>query len=127
MGYLCFGILHVWNTKQYRNILKPDKANAPWWNQNFNAKINKYEVGFYFIDGFDETRKNTIRTKFTEFARDTCVKMVEVDKSNSAYKNKIEVQQGRGCSSYVGRHFSNQMLSLAPGCERSYIPLHEVK
>ena len=53
--------------------------------------------------------------------------MVEVDKSNSAYRNKLEVQQGRGCSSYVGRHHTNQMLSLARGCEGSYIPLHEVR
>ena len=62
-----------------------------------------------------------------EFARDTCVQMVEVSQGDSAFSNKLEIQQERGCSSYVGRHYAYQMLSLAPGCENSYIPLHEVR
>ena len=41
------------------------------------------------------------------------------------YKNFLEIKQNMGCSSYVGRHFKHQMLSLANRCEGSYIPLHE--
>lgn len=102
-------------------------ANVPRWTDNFNSATNKYEVAYYFKSGFDEHRKNTIREKLNEFARDTCVALVEKSQNDGNYRNKLEIQQGMGCSSYVGRHFANQMLSLANRCESSYIPLHEVE
>jgi len=98
--------------------------NVPRWTNNFTG--GKYEVAYFFTSGFDNHRKDTIRSKFTEFERDTCVKLVEVDNKNDPkYSNKLEIQQNMGCSSYVGRHFKHQMLSLANRCEGSYIPLHE--
>ena len=97
------------------------------WDQNFNEKTRKFDVAYYFTSDFDESRKDKIRSKLSEFGRDTCVQMVEVSSSDPVYKNKLSIQQGHGCSSYVGRHFSRQMLSLAAGCENSYIPLHEVR
>ena len=100
---------------------------VPFWDQNFNEKTRKFDVPFYFKSDFDESRKDKIRIKLAEFARDTCVQMVEVSQGDSAFRNKLEIQQERGCSSYVGRHYAYQMLSLAPGCENSYIPLHEVR
>ena len=98
-----------------------------FWDENFNEDTRKFDVPFYFKSDFDESRKDKIRIKLAEFARDTCVQMVEVSSSDSAFKNKLAIQQDRGCSSYVGRHYSHQMLSLAPGCENSYVPLHEVR
>ena len=98
-----------------------------FWDENFNEDTRKFDVPFYFKSDFDESRKDKIRIKLAEFARDTCVQMVEVSSGDSAFKNKLAIQQDRGCSSYVGRHYSHQMLSLAPGCENSYVPLHEVR
>ena len=98
-----------------------------FWDQNYNEETQKFDVPFYFKSDFDESRKDKIRIKLAEFARDTCVQMVEVSQGDSSWKNKLEIQQDRGCSSYVGRWYSRQMLSLAPGCENSYIPLHEVR
>ena len=105
----------------------PWTANLRFWDQNFNEDTRKFDVPFYFKSDFDESRKDKIRIKLAEFARDTCVQMVEVSQGDSAFSNKLEIQQERGCSSYVGRHYAYQMLSLAPGCENSYIPLHEVR
>ena len=98
-----------------------------FWDENFNEDTQKFDVPFYFKSDFDESRKDKIRIKLAEFARDTCVQMVEVSPGDSAFNNKLAIQQDRGCSSYVGRHYSHQMLSLAPGCENSYVPLHEVR
>ena len=52
-------------------------GTAPLWDQNFNGE--KFEVAYYFVDHFDEHRKEDVRTKLDEFDRDTCIKMVEVD------------------------------------------------
>ena len=101
-------------------------GTVPRWKENFNSQTNKYEVGWYFISGFDNDRKEAVRIKLAEFARDTCVDLVEVQRSDRNYANKLEIQQSNGCSSYVGRHFEEQMLSLSKGCEKSYVPLHEV-
>ena len=103
------------------------RANTPRWNENFNSKTNKYEVAYFFTSGFDKNRKDTVREKLDEFARDTCVALVEKSKKDKDYPYKLEIVQNRGCSSYCGRHYEEQMLSLAKGCERSYVPLHEVK
>ena len=54
--------------------------NVPRWTDNF---VNgKYEVAYFFTSGFDAHRKDTIREKFKEFDRDTCVRLVEVSNKN---------------------------------------------
>ena len=59
---------------------------VPRWDRNFNEGSGKYEVAYYFKSGFDENRKNTVRTKLAEFARDTCVALVEKNQNDSNYR-----------------------------------------
>ena len=53
-----------------------------FWEFPFNFVGGKYEVAYFFTSGFDANRKDTIREKFKEFDRDTCVKLVEVSNKN---------------------------------------------
>ena len=105
----------------------PKTDKFPLWDQNFNEKTRKFEIGFYFNWNFEEHRKDKIRIKFEEFARDTCIQMVEVKRDNPAFKNKMAIKKCCGCSSFVGRIHKEQMVSLASGCESSNLPLHEVR
>ena len=105
----------------------PKTDKFPLWDQNFNEKTRKFEIGFYFNWNFDEHRKDRIRIKFEEFARDTCIQMVEVDRYDPTYKNKISIKQLSFCASFVGRIHTEQMVSLGRGCEGGNLPLHEVR
>ena len=52
--------------------------------------------------------------------------MVEVDRYDPAYKNKISIKQMSFCTSFMGRIYKEQMVGLGPGCEGGNLPLHEV-
>ena len=104
----------------------PKTDKFPLWDQNFNEKTRKFEIGFYFNWNFEERRKDKIRIKFEEFARDTCIQMVEVKRDDPTYRNKMSIKQSSSCVSFVGRIHREQMVGLGPGCEHYNLPLHEV-
>ena len=105
----------------------PKTDKFPLWDQNFNEKTRKFDIGFYFNSNFDEHRKDKIRIKFEEFARDTCIQMVEVKRDDPTYRNKMSIKQSSSCVSFVGRIHREQMVGLGPGCEHYNLPLHEVR
>ena len=123
---LTFEIIFVTKKCWWQSKFNPKIDKFPLWDQNFNEKTRKFDIGFYFHSKFDEHRKDRVRIKFEEFARDTCIQMVEVDRDNPAYKNKIVIKQLSFCASFVGRIHTNQMVSLGRGCEGGNLPLHEV-
>ena len=106
--------------------------SAPKWDRNFDATQNKYLVPYYFTDAegaWADSTKEVVRAKLSEFERDTCVKLVEVNEDDPSdggkFANTFRVLRSPGCMSYVGRHFQNQDIWLNSGCEWSYVPLHE--
>ena len=66
------------------------------WDNWFDESINKFKVAFYFANSFGtftREEKSNIRTILAQFNEKTCVKLVEVEKSDPEYFTKIRVHQ----------------------------------
>ena len=98
------------------------------WDENYDATEDRFLLAYYFDSNpsHTEKQKDLIRKSFGQFGDYTCVKMVEVSRSDHRFKHKLQIKSGNGCYSYVGRHFEHQEISLGTNCEYSTYPLHEV-
>ena len=102
-----------------------------FWDQNFNESTNKYEIAYCFDGSHSSNVKEKIKSKLNEFARDTCVALINTPdndcRKGGKYKYNLQITKNGGCASYVGRiNRYNQTVWLGSGCENSYIPLHEI-
>ena len=102
------------------------QAQTTKWNHNFSESENKYLVAYFFDSDHSEHEKTNIRNRMDSFGEETCVKMVEVDRNDATFANKLQVKKESGCWSYVGRWWAEQPLSLGWGCDTSSTPQHEV-
>ena len=98
------------------------------WNENYDVREDRFLLAYYFDSNSSHTekQKDLIRKSFGQFGDYTCVKMVEVSRSDNRFKYKLQIKSGNGCYSYVGRHFEHQEISLGTNCEYATYPLHEV-
>jgi len=46
------------------------------WDQNFNQSTNKFEIAYCFDGSHSSDVQQTIKNKLDEFARDTCVALI---------------------------------------------------
>ena len=66
---------HVIDTEESCDERALDNT-VPKWDLNYNAEIDKFEVPYCFDGTHTDAVEATIIAKLDEFARDTCVKMV---------------------------------------------------
>ena len=66
----------------------------------------------FHIGDYDKAQ---ITAAFKDWQQYTCLKFVPATSSN---KNRIVLQNGEGCSSYVGMSRGSQVVTLAPGCRK---------
>lgn len=81
-------------------------------------------------NAFSEKDKTVIYGAMNEWQQTTCVRFepfTEQLATKLKHKNRIHIQNGRGCSSYVGViHRGPQPVTLAGGCRIKSIVLHEL-
>ena len=101
------------------------------WDQNYNESTDKFEIAYCFDGSHSSTVQAKIKAKLDEFARDTCVALINTPshdcRQGGKYQYNIKITKNGGCASYVGRiNRTDQTVWLGNYCENSYIPLHEV-
>ena len=91
-------------------IMRALDGTVPAWNENYNPKTDRYEVGFFF-DSMPRWRKDMISSKLAEFGEKTCIDFVnlEDEKTRPEFENRLKIVNGGGCWSYVGRHHKVQV------------------
>ncbi|KAM3599073.1 uncharacterized protein V6R79_026366 [Siganus canaliculatus] len=81
------------------------------------------QVPYTINDAFSYREKSKINEAMQTFHLETCVRFVP----RTGQNNYINIQKGRGCSSFVGRFVGgSQSLSLASGCVYTGIIQHEL-
>ena len=98
------------------------------WDENYDRTEDRFLLAYYFDQNASHTEKqrDLIRKSFGQYGDYTCVKMVEVSKNDTRFDHKLQVISGKGCYSYIGRHFEHQEISLGTDCEYGTYPIHEV-
>ena len=118
-----------------RKVSDPLKARAiaagpkvRLWDENYDPNADRFLLPYYFDEAATHTAKqrNLIKKSFDQYGEYTCVKMIEIPQNDTRFENKLRIIYGRGCYSYIGRHYEHQEISLGTDCEYSTYPIHEV-
>jgi len=84
----------------------------------------------FMSNAFTEQDKSQIFSAMNEWSERTCVKFEPYSSALATrlgHKNRIMIQDGNGCSSYVGMiRRGPQPVTLAPGCRVKSVILHEL-
>jgi len=97
--------------------ISAEDRNAYKFTHKWQKQI-PYKIAKSFSDG----ERTTIAKAFKHFHDHTCLRFVE----QTNQKDFLEIFEGSGCYSNVGRIGGGQQLSLGTGCKHAGIVMHEV-
>ncbi|XP_064646669.1 zinc metalloproteinase nas-13-like [Lineus longissimus] len=88
-----------------------------------NKKWTNNVVPYQMSNIFSYSDRSVITAAINDYHRYTCIRFRA---ATSRDRNKISIQSGSGCSSYVGMIGGTQPVSLASGCRIKGIVIHEL-
>ncbi|VDI28799.1 meprin A, partial [Mytilus galloprovincialis] len=100
------------NSIKKRNALR--NTNRRWTSNTIPYEINGY---------FSSNDRRQITAAMNDYNTYTCLKFRPATYND---RNKIRIQNGGGCSSFVGMQGGAQTVSLASGCRIKRIIIHEL-
>lgn len=121
---------NVANAMNTKGLFQGDIAIQPNARFGTKQKHRMWQNGtvYYRIHKDMVKYRRHIEKAIKVFERETCVRFIEKKSSSifSSGKDYIEIINGTGCWSFVGRQSGKQQLSLGPGCVYHGTILHEM-
>lgn len=116
----------LFTKEQWSEIVRLNNTNSRMKRKAIRSRNFRWtnrEVPYTISGYFSSSNRHQVNLAINEWNHYTCLKFRPA-RSND--RNRISIQNGGGCSSYVGMRGGNQAVSLAPNCRIKKIIVHEL-